>query len=427
MPSFRHQSLDDRGGVVTGVISAPDRSSAIRQLTVRGQRPIALSEVDGAAATAPSLASRRTEAPRTAAQSLDLASLLGRRTRLKRGELTAFIRELATALEAGLPLMQALRTVRQQSSSKAQSEVLDRLIERVEAGEPLHQAMETYGPPFDEMVVGMVRAADASGRMPEVLHQLADLLERNMELRRELIGATIYPIIVASLIAASIVILVTFILPRLMEPLQATGTRITMPWPTRVLLGFADFMQTWWPAIVLGLAGGYALWRWWVAKPENRCMVHRALLRMPLVGPVIRDVAVARFTRTLGTLVSAGLQILPALRIVRDTLGNMVLMRAIDEVGERVSTGQSLAEPLERCGYFPPILVQIVSIGERSGRLETMLMHAAGAFDRQVNTRIDVLTKSLPPLLLVVMAALAGFVLLGILLPLTELQSAMGG
>jgi len=420
MASFKHQSLDANGAVVTGVIAAPDRSSAIRQLTSRGHRPLTLSSVEG---------ETQTTAPRTngAPAARDWRAALGARRTLSRSDLSNFIRELATALEAGLPLMQGLRTVRQQASGRAQTAILDRLIEKVEAGQPLHQAMADYGPPFDEMVVGMVRAADASGRMPEVLHQLSDLLERSIELRRELIGATIYPLIVASLIVSSVIVLVTFILPRLMEPLLATGANISLPWPTRVLMGFADFMRSWWWAVILVAAVAILAWRWWISNPVNRTMVHRILLGTPLIGPLLRDVAVARFTRTLGTLVSAGLQIIPALRIVRDTLGNLVLMQAIDHVTERVSTGQSLAEPLEKSGYFPPLLIQIVNIGERSGRLESMLLHAAGAFDRQVNASIGVLTKALPPILLVVMACLAGFVLLGILLPLMDLQSALAG
>lgn len=423
MPSFRHQSLDASGSTVTGVIAAPDRASAIRQLSSRGQRPLALSAVEGEAE--PSI--RTEKASSTTTPATDFRTLLRGRRTLSRSDLANFIRELATALEAGLPLMQGLRTVRQQATGRAQAMILDRLIEKVEAGQPLHQAMADYGPPFDDMVVGMVRAADASGRMPEVLHQLADLLERGIELRRELIGATIYPLIVATLILASVVVLVTFILPRLMEPLLASGTKLELPWPTRVLMGFADFMASWWWALILALIAAVFGWRMWIANPVNRTLVHRLLLRLPILGTLLRNVAVARFTRTLGTLVSAGLQIIPALRIVRDTLGNLVLMQAIDEVTERVSTGQSLAEPLERCGYFPPILIQIVNIGERSGRLETMLLHAAGAFDRQVNASITVLTKALPPILLVVMAGLAGFVLLGILLPLMQLQSALGG
>lgn len=421
MPSFRHQSLDPTGSIVTGVIAASDRASAIRQLSTRGQRALSLAQVEG---ETPEPASQRAPQPGSFAWGSTQFSL--RRRKLSRADLANFIRELATALEAGLPLMQGLRTLRQQASGTAQVQILDRLIERVESGQPLHEAMADYGPPFDEMVVGMVRAADASGRMPEVLHQLADLLERSMELRRELIGATIYPMIVATLIIASVIVLVTFILPRLMEPLLAAGSKLTLPWPTRVLLGFADFMGAWWWALILAIIGGTITWRSWISRPANRTLVHRILLRTPLIGTLLRDIAVARFTRTLGTLVSAGLQIIPALKIVRDTLGNLVLMNAIDEVTDRVSTGQSLAEPLERCGYFPPMLIQIVSIGERSGRLESMLLHAAAAFDRQVNASIGILTKALPPILLVLMACVAGFVLLAILLPLMELQSALG-
>lgn len=416
-----HQSLDANGAMVSGVIAAPDRASAIRQLSIRGQRPLSLTPVEGEEAAAP-------VAPATAAtaKAWSLSSLSFGRSHLtlSRSDLANFIREMATALEAGLPLMQSLRTVRQQASNRAQQAILDRLIEKVEAGRPLHEAMADYGAPFDDMVIGMTRAADASGRMPEVLHQLADLLERSIELRRELIGATIYPMIVAAFIGLSIVVLVTFVLPTLMEPALASGTNFEMPWPTAVLMAFADFMRLWWWAVILVVVGAVFGARWWLRNPANRLIFHRALLRLPLVGTLLRDVAVARFARTLGTLVSAGLQIIPALRIVRDTLGNLVLMQAIDQVTERVSTGQSIAEPLERCGYFPPILIQIVNIGERSGRLESMLLHAAGAFDRQVKSSIGVLTRALPPILLVVMACIAGFVLLAIFLPLLEFQSA---
>jgi len=422
MASFMHQSLDAKGAMVSGVIAAPDRASAIRQLSSRGQRPLSLTPVVGDEAAAPVAPS---SGP-ASANSWSLSSLSFGRSHLSlsRTDLANFIRELATALEAGLPLMQSLRTVRQQASGRAQQAILDRLIEKVEAGRPLHEAMADYGPPFDDMVIGMTRAADASGRMPEVLHQLADLLERSIELRRELIGATIYPMIVAGFIAVSIVVLVTFVLPTLMEPALSSGTDFNMPWPTAVLMAFADFMRMWWWAVILAIGGAVFGVRWWLRNPANRLIFHRALLRLPLVGTLLRDVAVARFARTLGTLVSAGLQIIPALRIVRDTLGNMVLMQAIDQVTDRVSTGQSIAEPLERCGYFPPILIQIVNIGERSGRLESMLLHAATAFDRQVRSSIGVLTRALPPILLVVMACIAGFVLLAIFLPLLEFQSA---
>jgi type II secretory pathway component PulF len=202
---------------------------------------------------------------------------------------------------------------------------------------------------------------------------------------------------------------------------------MVLPLPTRILLGFAAFMKTWWLVVILTGAGATIGWRRWISQPANRLRFDSLLLRVPVLGTLLRDVAVARFTRTLGTLVSAGLPILQSLRITRDVLGNAVLTNAVDEVQEKVTTGQALAEPLERCGFFPPLLIQIVNIGERSGRLESMLLHAASAFDRQVNTSIKIFTKALPPVLLVFMAVIAGFVLAGILLPLLQMQEALGG
>jgi type II secretory pathway component PulF len=427
MPSYRYQCIDQGGGIAAGVLVAPDRASAMRQLQARGLAPLQL-EADGPETQAPA-AAPRTRAPRGGAAAAPgigamLRAAAGRRQGrpgLKRTELANIIRELATAIEAGLPLLSALKTVRRQASGKGQPVILDFVIERVEAGRPLHEAMEEYGPPFDEMIVGMVRASDASGRTAEVMHQLADLLDRSVELRREVIGATIYPLIVAALIGVSIIIAVTFLLPRLMAPiLSQPGAEI--PLPTAILLAFAGFMSRWWWLLASGSGVLFLGFRRWIAVRANRRRVDLLLLRLPVVGPLLRDVAVARFTRTLGTLVAAGLPILQALRIVRDTLGNVVLMEAVDGVQEKVTTGQSLAEPLERCGFFPPLLVQIVNIGEKSGRLEPMLLHAAVAFDRQVNTSLKIFTKLLPPVLLVVMALVAAFVLSGILLPLLDMQ-----
>ena len=439
MPSFRYQSMDRGGALATGTIAAPDRASAMRLLQAQGLLPMQLDMAEAeapakaAAKAAPKSAPRGQEPAETRSGGIDLGALARAftgnttgRPQLKRTELANIIRELATAIEAGLPLLNALKTVRRQAAGKAQPVILDFIIERVESGRPLHEAMDEYGPPFDEMIVGMVRASDASGRMSEVMHQLADLLERSVELRREMVGATIYPLIVACMIGVSIIIAVTFLLPRLMAPILGQPG-VTIPFPTMVLLGFADFMRDWWWLVLLAAVGAVIGFRRWIAVYSNRRKLDLVLLKSPIIGPLLRDVAVARFTRTLGTLVSAGLPILSALKIVRDTLGNVVLMEAIDGVQEKVTTGQSLAEPLEKCGFFPPLLVQIVNIGEKSGRLEPMLIHAAGAFDRQVNTSLKLFTKLLPPVLLVFMALIASFVLAAILLPLLEMQKSLGG
>ncbi len=429
MPSFRYQSLTDQGRLRDGMVTAVDRVTAVRLLSGRGETPTAVVLVaTDNAAPVPTM-SAATTTPGGAGTAGTLLAALPRlhrsrrdRPAINRAEMASLIRQLATALEAGLPVMQALQTMRRQSASRSTSAILDHFIERVEAGAPLYQAAEEYGHPFDNLLVGMLRAADASGKMTDVLHQLADLLERSLDLRREVLGATLYPAIVAALVLASAVIFITVLIPRLIAPLAG---EMAMPLPTRILMGIADLLSAYWYYLLLGAAAGWVSWRVWVSLPGNRLRVDALKLRLPVLGRLLRDVAVARFTRTLGTLVAAGIPILDALRITRDTLGNAAMMHSIDKVQTKVTAGAALAEPLERSGLFPPLLVQVVNLGERSGRLEQMLMHAAGAFDRQVSSSIKLFTRALPPVLILIMAALGAFVLSAILLPLLELQSVV--
>jgi type II secretory pathway component PulF len=402
MPSFRYQALASDGAMQNGTIVATDRATAMRMIQQKGETPLdlAISDTDA------------------------VGGITKARPTISRSDLADLVRELATALEAGLPLMQALRTVRRQASNKNLRVILDFIIARVEAGVPFHTAAKEYGAPFDDMTTGMLRAADASGRTSEILHQLGDLLERSVELRREVVGAVVYPVMIGVLISVSVVVLITFVLPRVMKPILQAN--LELPMPTQILMGVSDFVSAWWLVILAAMLLVGVACRNWIAKPLNRLRFDTFLLGLPVVGRLVRDIAVARFTRTLGTLVSAGIPILSALRIVRDTLGNQALMQAIDQVSDKVSTGTSLADPLERSGHFPPLLVQIVNIGERSGRLEQMLLHAAGSFDRQVNNSLKLFTRILPTILLVVMALVASFVLAAILLPIIELQKAAG-
>ena len=436
MQQFRYQSLSQSGQPLSGVVAALDRSAAVRTLRERGETATLVEPADVdlrsfgkaaasavAGAVAPTPVERNGHATSVAHHAGIKRIGRSRNPSLSRAETASFIRELATALEAGLPMMQALRTVRRQANGKAMAAILDHLIDRVEGGAPVYQAAREYGPPFDDLIIGMLRAADASGNMSPILHQLADLLDRSVELRREVMGATLYPAIVFGLILISAIILVTVLVPRLIAPL---ADQITMPLPTQIVLNASDFIASYWLWCLIGIGAIVVAWRAWIARPENQLRFDRFKLKLPLVGRLLRDVAVARFTRTLGTLTSAGLPILDALRITSGVLGNKALQAAIDEVQSKVTSGAALADPLERSGLFPPLLVQIVNLGERSGRLESMLLHAAGAFDRQVNNAIKLFSKALPPVLLIIMASLAGFVLTAILLPLLELQSIVG-
>lgn len=399
MPDFHFQSITTSGEVREGTLKGRDRADVVQQLSSRGETATEVNQVRA---------------------KINVANLTTpRKRKITKNEMATMIRELATAQEAGLPLMQALKTIRKQASP-ASGEVLDHFISCVEQGDPLYKAAAEWGDPFDDLIVGMLRASDASGQTSAILHQLADLMDRSIELKRELLGAIMYPAIIAGLIGVSGIVLVTVLVPRLIEPL---ADQIILPWPTVVVMAFADFIIGWWIWIIVLFGASLVSWRSWISVPENRFRFDRFKLRIPLLGKLLRDVAVARFTRTLGTLASAGLPILDGLRITRDTLGNAALASAVDAVQDQVSSGKPIADPLEESGLFPPLLVQVVNLGERSGKLEEMLLHSANAFDRQVNASLKLFTKALPPLLLIVMACLACFVLTAIMLPLLELQS----
>ncbi len=459
MATFRYTNLSGGGAQV---LEAPDRSSALRELMGRGLTPASLEEVKSAGARAngldkpaqfgdsPTTAFQAAKAGLTVSGAIAGASnmpaaqlvLSGAKVgasgsemavRAYRGGLfsgmsladtASFISELATALQAGLPLVPALRTLGKAGRTPAQKAMLNHLIARVEQGGTLAEACRTWGKPFNELIINLVKAGEASGRIGEVLQQTADLVEKDLRLRRSLLSATLYPLILLVLSGIAIIIVTTFIVPSILKPFE--GQNISLPWPTLVVQGFASVVLGYWWAMI-GAAGiGLLVYYRVRATPGGRLAIDRVMLSLPMMGALVRDAAVARFTRTLGTLVKAGLPVLTALRLTSATLGNTVMRRAMDSVCEEVAGGKTIAGPLESTGLFPPLLVQIVSLGERSGKLPDLLSQAATAMEGRTETRVKVITTILPPILVVGLACVVGFVVLAILLALLQLQDAAG-
>ena len=430
MPTFRYQGVGTAGGATT--IEAPDRASAIRELLRRGVTPVkveVVSEFRPDASSEPHTNPASRAARPSALNAIDGESSVAApgargRAALSRADASALIRELATAVQAGLPLVQGLRTIARQGHSGRQRVMLEGVIDKVEHGQSLADAMHAQGRTFSELTVNMVRAGEASGRLGEVLQQAADLLDREVKLRRSILAATLYPMILGVLITIAIIIVVTVIVPRVLKPI--TGAALRLPMPTRVVQGVAElFAGYWWlilPTVLVVVLFIARLYR----QPGPRLWWDRTLLRLPLIGRLMRDVAVGRFTRTLGTLVSAGVPVLQSLRITKGTLGNRAMEHVIDNVCEQVAGGKTIADPMEKSGYFPPMLVQIINLGERSGRLDQMLGQAADAFEDKTETSIKLFTTALPPVLVVGLACVVGFVVLAILLPLLEMQEALG-
>lgn len=338
--------------------------------------------------------------------------------------MSAFIRETSTAIMAGLPLVQGLRTIARQGRNPRQKAMLNHLIEDVERGQSLADAAQSIGPPFNELTINMIRAGEASGRMGEVMGQAAELLDKDLKLRRSVMAATLYPAILTVLIVSAIVVVVTFIVPRVLKSLG--GHVVTLPWPTRVVQGLAGMVSGYWWLILLAAAGLAYAWHRIYTTPEYRIKIDRWLLSAPILGRLLRDVAVSRFTRTLGTLTSAGLPVIQALKVTKGTLGNRAMEHVIDEVCEQVAGGKTIADPMEKSGFFPPMLVQIVNLGERSGRLDELLNQAAKAFEERTEMSVKLFTTALPPILVVFLAGAVGFIVLAIMLPMLQMQETLG-
>ncbi|MBC7772388.1 MAG: type II secretion system F family protein [Pyrinomonadaceae bacterium] len=428
MPTFKYQSLSPTSGAAS-VIDAPDRASAVRQLRDKGITPAKLEEVGSGRAAklaAHKAAAQHVKAGGVAGSAPAAGGRFALKSAMSRSEMASFIRELSTAIEAGLPLVQALKTIARSGRSPKQKAMLGHLIHEVESGRSMGDAAAAWGKPFSDLTVDLIRAGEASGQLGEVLSQSATLLDKDVKLRRSLLSATMYPLILTGLVSIAVVVVVTFIVPKVLGPLAGQLKGGSMPLPTRVVQGGAAFVKSYWWLVIGALAAVGFISSKVYASPGPRLAIDRFLLKVPVLGRLLRDVAVARFTRTLGTLVSAGIPALSALRLTKNTLGNVAMEREIDFVCDEVSHGKTIADPMERSGYFPPLLVQIVGVGERSGRLPQMLNQAATAFEDRTETSVKLFTTALPPVLVVVLACIVGFVVAAILLPLLELQEHIG-
>lgn len=353
------------------------------------------------------------------------ASLLPGRRRLKGRAKAALFRQQSVALRAGLNLLATLRVVREQAESPAAGGLIEDLAQRVQAGEALSEAMAGQGPTFTPLEVAMVRVGETAGVLDRIMGSLTDFAERDLEVREKLRGAALYPLIVMGLGLLSIVVVLVFILPRITAVIGESGQ--ALPLPTRVLMGVSDVLRS--PGgIALGLAavgGGAGLWLW-SRKPAGRLAIDRVKLRLPVVGDAVRRVAMARFARTLGTLSGAGVPIVESMRIIRNTLGNEALAREVDAAAAGIVQGKSIAEPLRETGRFPPLMIQVIAMGEQTGRLDEMLIDTADAYDRETAAALQRVMTVVPVLFILVLAVFVAFVLAAALLPVMTMDFAAG-
>lgn len=419
MGQFHYKAVDQSGGHISGSIEAVDRKSAVVALTGKGHFVTEL--LEGAGTKKAGKQDKET--------SPDIGQLLNfRGQRVSSKDVLAFTTQLGTALRAGLPLMRAMDLIREQQHKPGPRRLLSELVEAVSSGESLSEAMERHPSIFSPLYLSMVRVGETGGIIDQTATQLADMLTREEKIKSNMRNASMYPLFVLVLGLASVVLIITVILPRILGTLSAEVS--TLPLPTRVLLGISDYATglfttvPGWICIAAVIAGFYYFRKW--KRGPGKLQYDAFKLRIPILGSVLRTIAVGRFARTLGALTMGGVTILEALGVVRDTLGNELLGTEIDTVADKVKKGQSLAEPLEESGYFPPLLVQIVAVGEQTGKLDELLLNAADTFDTEADSAVNRFMAIFPALLILVLALVIGFIIVATLLPIVALQAGGG-
>ncbi len=414
MSQFSYKAVDRGGGHVKGTIEAIDRRSAVAVLADKGHFVTDLFDKDNG----PSVKSHAQSGEKA---SLDLSRFLRFGSRkVSSKDVLAMTTQLSTALQAGLPLLNGLELILEQQHKPGMREMLGDLVNAVSSGQSLSEAMEKHEKVFNPLYLSMIRVGETGGILEHTSAQLAGILTRDEKIKTNMKNASAYPIFVLCIGLASVVIIITWILPTIIGTISETGA--LLPLPTRILMGMSRFSRAlfteFWGWIFMGLivAGLCYLSRW--TKTAGKIKWDAFKLRIPVLGSVLRTIAVGRFARTLGALTKGGVIILEALSVVRDTLGNELLGREIDVVAEKVKRGESLAGPLSESGYFPPLLVQIVSIGEQTGKLDELLLNAAETFDSEADSAINRFMAIFPALLILLLALVIGFIIVATLLPI---------
>lgn len=336
-------------------------------------------------------------------------------------DIAVMTRQLAVLLAAGMPLVEALSALIEQTSNPRLQKILYDVRDKVNEGVRLADAMAVHKRTFPELYVNMVGAGETSGALEQVLFRLADILERQVKLTRRIRGTLAYPAFMVVVGVSVISFLMIVIVPKITAMFEKQERKL--PFITQVLIKVCHFAGTYWPVMVLLVLAGFFLWRFWITRPQGRLAWDRMKLRIPLYKDLYIRVISGRFARTLGTMLSSGLTMMTSLDVVKTVLQNRVLEEAMDEVKSNVRRGKDLSTPLREVGYFPPLLISMVELGQRSGELDAMLLRVADTYDDEVETNIDALVSLLEPAMILIMAFFVGFLVISILLPIFDLSS----
>jgi general secretion pathway protein F len=402
MPAYNYRASTMEGKTVEGVMEASDEGIVSLKLQEMGLLPVRIGSTKQQ-----TILSREIEWP-------------WRKKRVRRKDLLIFTQELHTLVRAGFPLDRSLAVLSQLAESPAMSEVIQDVLKEVKAGKSFSEALAKHPGVFPKVYANMVKAGEAGGVLEEILGRLATYLVSSDDLRSYIVGALIYPVLLSTVAVASITILTVFVVPRFTAIFQDMG--VPLPLPMAVLRALSDFLTGYWWLVVISIfLTGYYFKRFRESE-AGRMKWDRWLLRIPLVGVVLRKVEVARFSRSLGTLLHGGVPLLQAMTIVREILGNQGIAAAIEPIRNGIKKGEGISQPMKQSGVFPPLAMHLIEVGEESGKLDSMLIQVGEVYDVEVRNSIKNLIAFFEPALILVMGIVIGTIVVSMLLAIFSIN-----
>ncbi len=430
MPKFEFTAADANGQQMQGTVEAPNQDEAANQLRAQGYYPLQIVE-EGKGKLAPAKKSAAKKKGKAAKPKKgDPKGTTGGRVKPKL--LMIFTRQLATLIDSGLPLLRGLTVLAKQEPNPVLRGTVNALADSVQSGSTFSEALAQHPKIFNKLYVNMVKAGELGGVLEVVLVRLAEYQEKAQKLKNKIVSAMVYPVIVMFIAVAILVFLMLVIVPKF-EAMFAEMENQDLPTISKVVFGTSNFFLSasvpyvpnvlWFVLVIVLLAIGFNVWG---KTKGGRRAIDTLKLRLPVFGDIQRKSAVARFSRTLGTLVTSGVPILQALNITRDTAGNVVISQAIEKVHEAVKEGESIVTPLQASGVFPAMVISMVDVGEETGQLPEMLLKVADVYDDEVDNAVTALTSILEPIMIVILALVVGSVVFALFLPLIKVIQSVG-
>ncbi len=428
MPKFEYIALDARGQESRGIIEASTSNDVVGQLRQAGYFPTSVvEEGKGGAPKAGKTKQQKVAKAAGAPAAKKGGMVLFQKKTIKSKTLMIFTRQLATLIDAGLPLLRGLNVLSKQEKDPVLRSTIDSLADAVQGGSTFSESMAQHPAIFNKLYINMVKAGELGGVLELVLNRLAEFQEKAQKIKNKVVSAMAYPVIVLCIAIIIMMFLLTFIVPKFEAIFKDMLNGKPLPAITQWVIDASNLLKNQWYWLVAAIAVVVVVYKSIARTPNGRAAIDKLMLKMPLFGDLLRKSSISRFSRTLGTLVTSGVPILQALNITRDTAGNAAVAEAVTKVHDSVKEGESIVHPLEASGVFPPMVISMVDVGEETGQLPEMLLKIAEVYDDEVDNSVEALTSLLEPIMIVLLALIVGTIVIALFMPLIEIIKNMQG